>query len=146
MRMWFAAVVVAGCGLAPGVSGRAVAASGPRLAMATRVGTLCAFDQGPRAGQTQDYGRRDPLLVGSSCWDGIASYGTIVAVVAPPPSHHAKPTPEHAQVSTLCRYKQGPRAGQTQDYAPRAAIPVGSSCWDGTTSYGTIVASGAGHP
>ena len=145
MRMWFAAVVVAGCGLAP-VFGRAVVA-GSATSDGDQVGTLCAFDQGPRAGQTQDYGRRDPLLVGSSCWDGIASYGTIVAVVAPPPSHHAKPRPEpHAQMSTLCRYKQGPRAGQTQDYAPRAAIPVGSSCWDGTTSYGTIVASGAGHP
>jgi hypothetical protein len=44
------------------------------------------------------------------------------------------------QKSTLCRFTSGPRAGQDQDYAPMAPIPVGSNCQDGRGSAGTVVA------
>jgi hypothetical protein len=46
---------------------------------------------------------------------------------------------ESEGVSTLCRFTSGPRAGQTQDYAPQPAIPIGSPCHNGSTSYGVVV-------
>jgi len=49
--------------------------------------------------------------------------------------------PAAAQVSTLCRFTVGPRAGAVQDYAPRAPLPVGARCQDGLGSSGYIVAS-----
>lgn len=49
-------------------------------------------------------------------------------------------TPPIVQKSTLCRFAAGPRAGQVQDYAPMAPIPVGSNCQDGRGSTGTVVA------
>jgi hypothetical protein len=53
----------------------------------------------------------------------------------------AAPRPAPAvQKSTLCRFTSGPRAGQEQDYAPMAPIPVGSNCQDGRGSAGTVVA------
>jgi hypothetical protein len=48
--------------------------------------------------------------------------------------------PSVVQKSTLCRFTAGPRAGQDQDYAPMAPIPVGSNCQDGRGSTGTVVA------
>jgi hypothetical protein len=48
--------------------------------------------------------------------------------------------PSAPQKSTLCRFTSGPRAGQDQDYAPMAPIPVGSNCQDGRGSAGTVVA------
>jgi hypothetical protein len=42
--------------------------------------------------------------------------------------------------STLCHFNSGPRAGQVQDYAPMAPIPVGSNCQDAQGSFGTVVA------
>ncbi len=137
MRIWIAGAAAASCAFAPVFGGPATA--GSATGDGRPVNTLCAFSQGPRAGQTEDHGSRDPLLVGAACWDGVSSYGTIVAIVDPP--HRTKPKPEpRSQTSTLCQYSRGPRAGQTQDYAPRASLPVGSSCWDGVSSYGTIVA------
>ena len=47
---------------------------------------------------------------------------------------------QQVQTSTLCRFTQGRRAGQTQDYAPMAPIPVGSNCQDGQGSTGVVVA------
>jgi hypothetical protein len=44
------------------------------------------------------------------------------------------------QMSTICRFTAGPRAGSTQDYAPMAPIPVGSPCHDGQGSTGVVVA------
>lgn len=41
--------------------------------------------------------------------------------------------------STLCHFENGPRAGETQDYAPRDPIPVGSPCYDGQGSTGHVV-------
>jgi hypothetical protein len=45
-----------------------------------------------------------------------------------------------AEKSTLCKFESGPKAGQTIDYAPKPAIPVGSACWDGDKSHGHVVA------
>lgn len=55
----------------------------------------------------------------------------------PPPLPVA---PRPVEKSTLCRFTSGPRRGETQDYAPMAPIPVGSSCQDARGSYGTVVA------
>ena len=54
--------------------------------------------------------------------------------LAPP-----RPAPV-VQKSTLCSFNSGPRAGQIQDYAPMAPIPVGSKCQDARGSFGTVVA------
>jgi hypothetical protein len=52
----------------------------------------------------------------------------------------AAPRPAPAvQKSTICRFTSGPRAGQDQDYAPMAPIPVGSNCQDGRGSVGSVV-------
>jgi hypothetical protein len=48
--------------------------------------------------------------------------------------------PASAQLSTICKFTQGPRAGTTHDYAPRPPIPVGAPCNDGTSSVGVVVA------
>src|SRR5215510_10274090 len=48
------------------------------------------------------------------------------------------------QTSTLCSFTSGPRAGQTQDYAPQAPLPVGTPCQDGNGSTGTVVAAPSG--
>ncbi|MCP3962321.1 MAG: hypothetical protein GY719_31140 [bacterium] len=45
-----------------------------------------------------------------------------------------------AATSTLCRFDQGPRAGQVQDYAPRAPLSVGTPCQDGVGSSGQVIA------
>ena len=48
---------------------------------------------------------------------------------------------EIAQMTTVCEFTSGPRAGQTQDYAGIAApIPVGTPCHDGLGSSGTAAA------
>jgi hypothetical protein len=47
----------------------------------------------------------------------------------------------HAQqVSTICSFNIGPKAGTTHDYAPLNALPVGSPCQDGADSSGVIAA------
>jgi hypothetical protein len=48
-------------------------------ALRPRTSTLCAFERGPRAGQRQDYPRREPLALGTRCDDGRGSFGHIVA-------------------------------------------------------------------
>jgi hypothetical protein len=57
------------------------------------------------------------------------------------------PTPKPAvdatpQLSTLCKFTAGPRAGQIHDYAPMQGIPVGSPCQDGAGSTGTVIPPG----
>ena len=57
----------------------------------------------------------------------------------PPPAPPTRSAPAVAK-STLCQFTSGPRAGQVQDYAPMAPIPVGSNCQDARGSYGTVIA------
>ena len=63
----------------------------------------------------------------------------IPTLAYPPPATPARSAPAVAK-STLCQFISGPRAGQVQDYAPMAPIPVGSSCQDARGSYGTVIA------
>jgi hypothetical protein len=74
-----------------------------------------------------------PLPTGSGCQDGAGSTGWVVAPEAP-----AKKGTDGT--STLCRFDRGPRAGQIQDYAPMAPLPIGSGCQDGAGSTGWVVA------
>ncbi|MCE9521953.1 MAG: hypothetical protein K8S25_05910 [Alphaproteobacteria bacterium] len=62
----------------------------------------------------------------------------LAPIVAPQPQRPA--VAPAVETSTLCRFTSGPRAGQTQDYAPMAPIPVGSNCQDARGSFGTVVA------
>ena len=106
--------------------------------------TLCQFTSGPRRGQTQDYAPREPLPVGSTCNDGQRSVGRIVASTRARDSEQededARGNRDSARKSTLCRFTSGPRRGETQDFAPREPLPVGSTCNDGQGSVGRIVA------
>ena len=44
------------------------------------------------------------------------------------------------QLSSTCRFAQGPRAGQVQSYKGMVQpIPVGSQCTDGQQSFGTAI-------
>lgn len=95
--------------------------------------TLCRFTSGPRAGQVQDYAPQAPLPIGSPCQDGQGSTGTIVAAM----SGQGMPA---GSTSTLCSFTSGPRAGQVQDYAPQAPLPIGTPCLDHQGSTGMVVA------
>lgn len=120
-------------GLAPPPSGRSQPTFPPiREQAPPQKSTLCLFDAGPRAGERQDYAPMAPLPVGSSCQDGRGSSGWVVA----PQTRQS----EAPQMSTLCLFDAGPRAGERQDYAPMAPIPVGKSCQDGRGSSGKVVA------
>ncbi|MCH9646623.1 MAG: beta-lactamase family protein [Deltaproteobacteria bacterium] len=44
------------------------------------------------------------------------------------------------EMSTLCQFEKGPRAGAIRDYAPMAPLPVGRPCHDGQGSSGSVVA------
>ena len=56
----------------------------------------------------------------------------------------AAAAPAQAQVSTVCTFTSGPRAGTSVDYsATWAPLPVGSPCLDGMGSTGYV---GAGNP
>ena len=62
----------------------------------------------------------------------------LAPIIAPQPQRPS--VAPVVETSTLCRFSSGPRAGQTQDYAPMTPIPVGSNCQDARGSYGTVVA------
>ncbi len=68
----------------------------------------------------------------------------------PPKRSSAPPAPgRHAPIylapaivpatSTLCLFKNGPRSGQIQDYAPMSPLPIGTACQDGVGSSGVVV-------
>ena len=66
-------------------------------------------------------------------------------VVTPRPGIRVRPqvlAPQRQDVltSTLCRFTEGPRRGQVQDYAPMTPLPVGSSCQDARGSSGIVIA------
>jgi hypothetical protein len=104
-------------------------------AFAQQTSTVCSFTRGPKAGTTHDYAPMAPLPVGTSCWDGVSSYGVV----------GNSPAPISNQMSTVCSFTRGPKAGTTHDYAPMAPLKVGSSCWDGVDSYGTVIAGSSTH-
>lgn len=100
--------------------------------------TICSFSIGPRAGAQQDYSSMPPAPIGVPCFDGMGSQGQVIAAAAPP-------TPTTGK-SAICEFKSGPRSGQTQDYTPMPALPVGSPCQDGFGSQGYVVAAAVSLP
>jgi hypothetical protein len=101
---------------------------------ATSVSTVCEFVSGPQSGRTKDYAPMDPLPIGTPCQDGQGSSGYVIPRQAPQQNGS---TPN---LSTICLFTDGPRRGQTQNYEPRPAVPIGSSCYDGMGSAGRVVA------
>jgi hypothetical protein len=119
----------------------------PQIAQAqnaSRNSTLCHFTSGPRAGETQDYAPMAALPVGTPCQDGQGSNGRVVAKSQRNGDDDNSDISDHSSrpsgKSTLCHFTSGPRAGETQDYAPMAALPVGTPCQDGQGSNGRVVA------
>ena len=100
-----------------------------------QLSSTCRFTQGPRAGQVQSYqGMVQPIPVGSSCTDGQGSFGTAIP-------DGGGSVSGSGQLSSTCRFNQGPRAGQVQSYKGMVQpIPVGSSCTDGQGSFGSAIA------
>jgi len=105
-----------------------------------QMSSTCRFNQGPRSGQVQSYrGRAQPIPVGSPCHDAAGSTGTAVPEIDSPVGNAAAST-SSTQMSHTCRFTQGPRAGQVENYRGRAQpIPVGSPCHDGRGSSGSAV-------
>lgn len=122
--------------------------------------SYCKFNSGPLAGQTRNYAPNSEA-VGLPCMD-YATGSTGIAVAPPNDSgsggsgsggsgsggsgsggsgsggsgSEGSGSHSGSGMTTVCHFTSGPRAGQDQDYAPRPPIPVGSSCWDGISSYG----------
>jgi hypothetical protein len=98
--------------------------------------STCRFTQGPRAGQVQSYrGMVHPIPVGSPCTDGQGSQGVAVS-----DGVGGGVGGGQAQLTSTCRFTQGPRAGRLQSYRGRVPpIPVGSACTDGQGSHGVAV-------
>jgi hypothetical protein len=118
----------------------------PTDGMSGEMSTLCKFTNGPRAGQTQDYAPMAPLPVGAPCHDDQQSTGFVVSASTPlggrpnlSPSPSPSPLKSPGGLSTICKFTAGPRAGTTQDYAPRDPAPVGSLCYDGQGSTGFVI-------
>ena len=97
----------------------------------------CKFLSGPRAGQIQAYPEATPIPVGSPCQDGIASQGI---AIANDDTLNIRSPSSPSNLSTICQFTVGPRAGVVQDYAPMNPVPVGSSCQDGIGSEGIVIA------
>src|SRR5262249_15830090 len=70
----------------------------------------CSFKSGPRAGQTQSYPGFPPIPIGSPCHDGAGSTGVVVA-------GGAAAQAGGGGMGNSCKFNNGPRAGQTQDYS-----------------------------
>jgi hypothetical protein len=95
-----------------------------------QVSTVCTFTAGPRAGSSYDYAQVgwQPLAVGSPCLDGAGSTGYVGGVANP-----------SGQVSTICHFTAGPRAGSSFDYrATWQPLPAGTPCLDGAGSTGIV--------
>jgi hypothetical protein len=99
---------------------------------------LCQFTTGPRSGTQLYYGKFPPVPVGTSCYDGAGSYGLTVPESGGPPSDQ----PGTPQLSDLCLFNSGPRAGQVQAYPQFPAVAVGTPCHDGFGSNGLVIPMG----
>lgn len=113
----------------------------------------CYFSSGPHAGVIGDLAGVPgaiPVPVGSSCSDGAASSGTAVirsidsAAKLWSDASRANGVGAGRPGSTICQFMSGPKAHGWHDYAPLPAAPIGSSCQDGTSSAGVVMASGHG--
>lgn len=92
-----------------------------------------------------------PVVATPSTQQSQAATSQTAPFHEPTHPHHA---PDGAQLnnvvpqltSTVCKFNSGfgPVAGKTYDYAPLAALPVGSPCQDGLGSIGIIIARPSG--
>jgi hypothetical protein len=91
---------------------------------------LCRYTDGPRAGRTQQLSvafDTAAIRAGSSCSDGISSSGVVIELAG-------------ATLTSICRFSNGPRAGEIADLAAVSApVPVGTACSDGVSSMGTAI-------
>lgn len=123
----------------------AVSLTLPKVA-AAEDSTLCKFTRGPRSGQVQDYAPMAPIPVGSSCQDGAGSYGIVISADEPETANRTGVGPDggteggsqQRRTSTVCYFTDGQQAGQSRDYAPMQALPVGTPCQDGVGSTGVV--------
>ena len=118
-------------GAMPLNTGHVVASSGESGVIGS-TSTICKFESGPRAGETHDYAPLPALSVGSRCQDGGTPLSTGHVVAG-----SAATSRTIGSMSTICKFESGPQAGRSRDYAPLAALPVGSPCQDGETPLST---------
>jgi hypothetical protein len=119
----------------------------PYVVAQSHLSSTCQFTQGPKAGRLQ--GMVEPVPVGSPCTDGQGSFGTAMSDPYGGISGGGPGDPDGGisgggpgatseQLSSTCRFDQGPRAGSFQGMVQ--PIPVGSPCTDGQGSFGTAIA------
>jgi hypothetical protein len=98
---------------------------------ADQMSHTCKFRRGPLQGQTHTLPDRSATAVGSTCSDGLTSFG----IAVPDPD-----VPETSQpMSHTCKFHVGPLQGQTHTLPNLSATRVGSTCSDGLTSSGVAV-------
>jgi hypothetical protein len=127
-----------------GIAGFAAAATSspdlgvsPAPGQAPKLTTVCRFNSGPKAGTSfdfQPYGAQ-PLPVGHPCTDFQGSTGIAGIATASAPNRDPSATPapsQNADLSTLCQFSSGPRAGTVFDFQPYGVkpLPVGHTCTD----------------
>ena len=137
-----AAIVLTASNALPGRAEAAQAMAQPQLSF------TCQFSTGPRTGQSQSYAGVagiEAAPVGTFCADGQGSTGTVVPDVPLEPPAPVQPRPVAVAPPTtfICRFANGPRAGQVQSYAGVTGmqpIAVGAACTDGQGSTGVAIA------
>ena len=118
----------------------------------TALTLACYFSTGPRAGIIGDLTGvpgAAPAPVGSVCSDRAGSNGTAVTPGTNVTSSwsgasRASGVGAGRAGSTICQFMSGPKAHGWHDYAPLPPAPIGSSCQDGMSSAGIVMASGHG--
>jgi len=120
---------------------------------ATALTLICHFSSGPRAGMIGDLTgvpAAAPVPAGSICSDGAGSAGM---AVIPSTNAEASFWSDASRAggvsagqarSTICQFMSGPKAHGWHDYAPLPPAAIGSSCHDGMSSAGIVVATGHG--
>ena len=119
----------------------------------TALTLICHFSSGPRAGMIGDLTgvpAAAPVPAGSICSDGAGSTGM---AVIPSTNAEASVWSDASRAgsvgagqarSTICQFMSGPKAHGWHDYAPLPPAAIGSSCHDGMSSAGIVVATGHG--
>lgn len=86
--------------------------------------------------------RRVVLLISIGLQLGLVfCYHALAATLSRPPETLTMNSAA-SQMSTLCKFATGARAGTIYDLAPMAPVPVGSPCQDGAGSAGFVISAG----
>ena len=121
----------------------------------TALTLICHFSSGPRAGMIGDLTgvpAAAPVPAGSICSDGAGSTGMAVIPSTNAEASFWSDASRAGDVgagqarSTICQFMSGPKAHGWHDYAPLPPAAIGSSCHDGMSSAGIVVATGHGQP